>query len=40
MIVDVKKVGAVAEGDIEDLWFVGCHAGIALMGSVLVGADI
>jgi hypothetical protein len=40
LIVDVGMVGAVAEGDTEDLWFVGGHADIALMGPVLVGADI
>ena len=40
MIVDVEMVGAVAEGDSEDLWFVGDHAGIAVMGPILVGADI
>ena len=39
LIVDVGKVGAVAEGCTEDLWFVGGHADIALMGPVLVGAD-
>ena len=40
LIVDVEMVGAVAEGDSKHLWFVGDHAGIAVMGPVLVGADI
>ena len=40
LIVDVEVVVAVAKGDSEDLCFVGGRAGIALMGPVLVGADI
>ena len=40
MTVDVEMVGIVAEGDSEDLRFVGVGADIALVGFVLVVADI
>ena len=38
--VGVGKVVAVAEGDDEDLLFVGAGSDIALVGLVLAGADI